>query len=206
MNEETIISLGEFERRHGINKGTASKAARDLGHDTSKGLSAQAYADLKVAYDLPDYQEPKPEPETQVTQPGALQVYVETGNHSKSITVPGISGTFDLSQFRASESVSIEDPLAVAAQFIEAANVITQEMDKDAAARELKLQQTRTAREMVANKAQELQLEQRLYRERTRAADMAQTQEAQALQDAMAGLQSLGKPQPDSAAGNLPQS
>lgn len=37
------VSLGEFERRHGVNKGSVSKRAREQGHDTASGLVPTAY-------------------------------------------------------------------------------------------------------------------------------------------------------------------
>jgi hypothetical protein len=38
------VSLGEFERRHGVNKGSVSKRAREQGYDTASGLAPAAYA------------------------------------------------------------------------------------------------------------------------------------------------------------------
>jgi hypothetical protein len=40
------MSLGEFERRYGVNRGTVKRRANELGHDTAAGLSAAAVADL----------------------------------------------------------------------------------------------------------------------------------------------------------------
>lgn len=37
------VSLGEFERRHGVNKGSVSKRAREQGYDTASGLAPVAY-------------------------------------------------------------------------------------------------------------------------------------------------------------------
>lgn len=44
------VSLGEFERRHGVNKGTVSKRARELGYSTSNGLTPEAYERLKLEF------------------------------------------------------------------------------------------------------------------------------------------------------------
>ena len=46
------VTLGEFERRHGVNKGTVSKKARDLGYETSEGLTLEAYEHLKAALNV----------------------------------------------------------------------------------------------------------------------------------------------------------
>ena len=51
------ISLGEFERRHGIAKGTVSKQARAMGFQTSQGLTPSAYAALADHYGVADQQQ-----------------------------------------------------------------------------------------------------------------------------------------------------
>lgn len=46
------ISLGEFERKHGVNKGTVSRKAKVLGIDTTEGLTPEAYAAMLEAFDI----------------------------------------------------------------------------------------------------------------------------------------------------------
>jgi hypothetical protein len=46
------ISLGDFERRHRINKGSVSKRARELGYSTASGLSPAAYQAMCQAFDV----------------------------------------------------------------------------------------------------------------------------------------------------------
>ncbi|HEY9760918.1 MAG TPA: hypothetical protein V6D07_00245 [Trichocoleus sp.] len=130
------------------------------------------------------------------------QVTVEAGNHCSALSTPDLQGTFSLEQFRSSEAVVFDDPISVAQQFLTVADMLIGAMARDAAAREQRLQQTRQARDKVSTKAQELQLEQRLYRERTRSVDTAQTAETEALQKALATLQALGKPE-DGPSGGL---
>ena len=48
------ISLGEFERRHNIAKGTVSKRAREKGFDTSQGLTLEAYEAMKAEFCVRD--------------------------------------------------------------------------------------------------------------------------------------------------------
>ena len=67
-------------------------------------------------------------------------------------------------------------------------------MAVDIAEREQRLARTKQAQAQVATKAQQLALEQRLYRLQTAQLDQAQTNETTALADALAQLQSLGKP------------
>lgn len=41
------LSLGEFQKRYGVHKGTVSRRARELGYDTSQGLSPEALEAMK---------------------------------------------------------------------------------------------------------------------------------------------------------------
>lgn len=52
MSNATGMSLGEFERRFRVNKGTLQKAARAAGFETSKGLSAEAVEAMKQEFDV----------------------------------------------------------------------------------------------------------------------------------------------------------
>jgi hypothetical protein len=90
--------------------------------------------------------------------------------------------------------------MAVAAQFLQTADLIQGALGADIAAREQRLQRTKQAQQAVAAKAQELSLEQRLYRLQTGQLDQQQTDETTALADALAQLQSLGKPAAEPAA------
>jgi hypothetical protein len=131
----------------------------------------------------------------QVAEP--LDVTVETGNHCRALAMPDMNGTeFSLEQFRADdiEAWVFDDPAAIADQFLAVADRLVSGMEVDIKQREQRLQATKVAQNKVAEKAQELKLEQRLYRDRTRALDTAQTEQTQSLKDAMESLQSLGKP------------
>ena len=126
-----------------------------------------------------------------------VDVTVETGNHCRALVSPEINGaTFSLEHFRADEieALVFENPDAVAVTALEVMDQIIQGMDADIKVREQRLQKTRTAQDKVAAKTQELQLEKRLYRDRTRDLDTAQTAGTQSLQDEIATLQALGKP------------
>lgn len=46
------VSLGEFERMHGVHKGTVSKRAREMGFDTASGLSPEAYEAMKTEFKI----------------------------------------------------------------------------------------------------------------------------------------------------------
>jgi hypothetical protein len=197
---EIHISLGEFERRHNIAKGTISKRAREMGFDTSEGLSPTAYAAMKTEFKVSDRPAAAPQPQAQAQH---VPVTIETGNHCTALATPEMAGTFSLERFRADDVTALifNDPLAVADDFLAISDRLVTGMDADIRAREERLQKTREAQGKVAAKAQELKLESRLYRDRTRDLDMAQTAETRALQDAVVALQSLGKPDGQDARG-----
>ncbi len=138
--------------------------------------------------DKPKAIEPANEPEQSV-------VSVEVGNHQIVLAQPEMPQTYSLESLRQSDVVAFDDPLAIAAQFLETADVLTAEMQRDIRLREQKLQQTQQAKAAIAEKATEFKLEARLYRERTEMLATAQSQETQGLQQSLTTLQSLGKPQ-----------
>ncbi len=102
--------------------------------------------------------------------------------------------TYSLESLRQSEVVAFDDSLAIAVQFLETADALTEEMQRDIRVREHKLQQTQQAKAAIAEKATEFKLEARLYRERTEMLATAQSQETQSLQHSLTTLQNLGKP------------
>jgi len=125
-----------------------------------------------------------------------VAVTVETGNHCQALDQPDMDDlAFSLERFRADDTESwiFEDVDAVADQFLAVADQLVAGMDADIKAREQRLKATRNAQGKVADKARELQLEQRLYRDRARDLDMAQTEHTRSLQDALQSLQALGK-------------
>lgn len=101
----------------------------------------------------------------------------------------------DKSRCFVQDPLLFENPDAVANQFLAVADQLVAGMEADIQVREQRLRTTKTAQGRVAAKAQELKLEQRLYRDRAKELDTAQTDETTALQDAVTALQNLGKPQ-----------
>ena len=131
------------------------------------------------------------------TGPAVPTVTVEIGNHQVVLAQPMMPQTYSLESLRQSEVIAFDDPLAIAAQFLETADVLTAEMQRDIRVREQKLQQTQQAKAAIAEKATEFKLEARLYRERTAMLATAQSQETQSLQQSLTTLQNLGKPPAD---------
>ncbi|MBW4486002.1 MAG: hypothetical protein KME14_26055 [Tildeniella torsiva UHER 1998/13D] len=194
------VSLHAFCRDHGnLPKTSVRRWLNDNGYSTSDGLSALA-VEAAIAQFCPELA-PEPEPPT---APAAADITIHTGNHCTTIDLPNYQGlTVDLGQFRDSNALVIDDPLAVAEQFLQTADLIQGALADDIAAREQRLRATKQAQGTIAAKAQELALEQRLYRLQTAQIDQAQSDETTALADALAQLQSLGKPSaaPADAAG-----
>ncbi|MBW4472594.1 MAG: hypothetical protein KME45_19810 [Stenomitos rutilans HA7619-LM2] len=124
-------------------------------------------------------------------------VTVEVGNHQIVLSQPELPQTYSLESLRQSEVIAFDDPLAIAAQFLQTADALTAEMQRDIRVREQKLQQTQQAKTAIAEKATEFKLEARLYRERTEMLATAQSQETQSLQQSLTTLQNLGKPPAD---------
>jgi len=130
----------------------------------------------------------------QPLEAASAAVTVEVGNHQIVLAQPQLPQTYSLESLRQSEVVAFDDPLAIAAQFLQTADALTEEMQRDIRVREQKLQQTQQAKAAIAEKANEFKLEARLYRERTEMLATAQSQETQGLQQSLTTLQALGKP------------
>lgn len=185
MNQN--VSLSAFCKEHGLSKGSVHKFLKGEGYDTSQGLTPEA-AIAARAYFLDT-----PTEGTGPTITGGLSVVV--GNHCTAIAPPSYEGlTVDLAQFRQSEALVLEDPLAAASQFLAVADQLQSALSADIAAREQRLAQTKAAQQQIEAKAQQLALEQRLYQLQAAQIDQAQTAETQALAAHLAALQALGKP------------
>ncbi|MEP0978542.1 hypothetical protein [Leptolyngbya sp. AS-A6] len=180
------VSLHSFCKENGnLPKTSVRRWLNDHGYSTSDGLSPAAVEAALAQF--------CPVPAPAASDMAGLTIH--TGNHCTTIDLPNYQGlTVDLGQFRESEALVIDDPLAVAEQFLQAADLIQGALADDIAAREQRLRATKQAQGAIAAKAQELALEQRLYRLQTAQIDQAQTDETTALADALAQLQSLGKP------------
>jgi len=191
---------------------TLNDIASNLGVSLQTVYNRKAEAEKRLGYEIKGQKHPtdkrkivydaeaitlitgQPMEATAPAQPVA--VTVETGNHCQALAKPDMNGTqFSLESFRTDdvEALIFEDPVLVADQFLAVADQLVAGMEADIAIREQRLRATRTAQGKVATKAQELKLEQRLYRDRAKDLDIAQTDETRALQDAVTALQNLGK-------------
>jgi len=75
------MTLGEFQRRYGVHKGTVSKRARDMGYDTSAGLSPEAVEAMKREFQVvePRRSTEAQRVEVEVDTAGALAHYGGAG-------------------------------------------------------------------------------------------------------------------------------
>jgi hypothetical protein len=191
MQTDTV-SLHAFCKDNDLSKTSVRRWLIEQGFSTSDGLSPDAIASATAQFC------PAPAP-AEPTAPAGMTIH--TGNHCTALDVPGFAGmTVDLGQFRDSSALVLDDPLAAAEQFLNAADLIQGALATDIAAREQRLARTKQAQQAVATRAQQLALEQRLYRLQTAQLDSATTGETTALADALAQLQSLGKPADEPAA------
>ncbi len=181
------ISLSKFCKDRNLPKTSVYRRCQELHIDMSNGLDEGTVSILEQEFDCV--------PATSNTPALQSFVSVEVGNHSMILATPQLPQTYSLESLRVSESVQIEDPIAVAQQFLQVADSLVNSMQTDIQQRESRLQQTRQAKEAIAAKSNELKLEARLYRERASMLDSALSSETQNLQDALATIQQLGKPQ-----------
>ncbi|PZV06356.1 MAG: hypothetical protein DCF22_24055 [Leptolyngbya sp.] len=176
------ISLTKFCKDNDLPKSSVYRRCQELNISTADGLEAGDADRLLHEFDCIS---PVEEP--------AVTATVEIGNHQIVLAHPPLPQTYSLESLRSSEAVSMDDPLAVARQFLEVANHLTTAMKGDIAQREQRLDETRKAKDAIDAKAAELRLESRLYQLQTSVLDKSVTAETTALQEALAQLQTLGK-------------
>ena len=176
-------SLTKFCKDHDLPKSTVHRRCQELGIDTSEGVSPADCDRLLHEFDIAPS-----EPETV-----PIQTTVEVGNHQIVLSTPQLPAQFSLESLRFGESITFEDPLAVASQFIAVADQISDAMDTDLDHRKAKLNQTKQAKGAITAKANALKLQQQRYQERAYRIDSEQTDQTDSLKEALELLQALGK-------------
>lgn len=172
------ISLSQFARDLNLAKATVFRKCQELNIPTSNGLTPEDCDRLRREFPTA----------------AAAQVEVESGNHQITVAPAQLPQSYTLEGLRQTEALVIEDPLAVAQQFLQVADQLQVAMQTDIQQRQQRLDQTRQAKDAIATKRQQLELEARLYQLQTQTLDSAQTAEVQSLQDSLAALQRMGKP------------
>jgi len=149
------ISLGEFERLYGKNKGSVQRQAQTMGFETSQGLSAEAVDRLQAYYEVGPY---APVQQSQQSEETGLDLVVVkgglTGLETPEITPYTLSAPGALAE-------SFEDPMAIALQFLEFGDQLITKLDEHTQALEKRAEDTRTAAQLVADKTRKMAAAQR---------------------------------------------
>lgn len=180
-------SLHGFCKENDLPKSSVRRWLNAQGFDTSEGLSDAAVKAAKAEF------LGTPEQASAENAHTAL-VTIESGNHRTALDTPEISLSVDLARFRDIESVSFDDPLALAEQFLEAADLVEAGMQADIDRQRKQLEATEQARKQIESKAQELNIKRHLYSDRINDLASRQTVSTADLQQALKDLNSLGKP------------
>jgi hypothetical protein len=149
------MTLGEFEREYGVNRGTVHKRAQDMGFSTSEGLSIEAVDELQAYYKVGAHA-----PVQQPQQPE------ETG--SELLVVDGELTGLELPEFKPYTlglpdvlAESYEDPMAIALRFLEFGDQLIDRLEANTSALAKRAEDTRTAAQLVADKNRRLASAQR---------------------------------------------
>lgn len=188
MENSNRISLHGFCRDHNLPKSTVYERCKLLEISTSDGLSSDDCDRLLKEFNVKPAHVSITAESVSLTRP-----HVESGNHQIVLTAPALPVALTLENLRTGTVTSIADPLSVAAAFLENADALIAAMNGDLQRRQQELQQTATAKEAVAQKAQELKSESRLYQVTASAIGQAQTQATTQLTTALEALQAFEK-------------
>jgi len=170
------ISLGQFERQHGVNKGTASRKARDLGFATADGLTPEAYKALLTEFNIDTTAQEPAQPEEPAQEP--LEVTV-LGTCTPTMEAPTFNSSVALARLRggSGDIAAYADPMAAIEQALSLFDAAESAMAADLAQRQSLLQQTQSAARAMAAKAAQLQAQQAEYRIKSDVMAMLQNQE-----------------------------
>ncbi len=144
------ISLTKFCKDNALPKSSVHRRCVELGFDTSNGLSPEYQNQILFEFNV--------EPEAE-----AVQVTVESGNHTSTLARPELPTELTLENLRTKDFASFENPLAVADQFLMVVGHVKTAMELDLRDKEQKLNETKQATQKLTKAAQELMLEKRLY-------------------------------------------
>lgn len=179
-------SLSKFCKDTGLPKSSVYNRCKELNFNTSNGLTPAMIAQLEHEFEV--------NAPVETEQAIAPTVTVEVGNHHMVVASPQLPQTYSLEVLRNSEALAFDDPLSMAAQYLTAGDGLISAMGADIQARQDRLNQAKQAKEAIAAKKQQLELEARLYQLQTQQLDGALSSETAELQKQLAALQQMGKP------------
>jgi hypothetical protein len=149
------MTLGEFEREYGVNRGTVHKYAKDKGFETSGGLDHVAVDVLQKHFKVGPY---APVQRPQQPEETSSELVVVEGELSGMAT-PEINPYRMVAPSALAES--FDDPLAIAKQFLEFGDQVLSKLDEHTQALEKRAEDTRIAAQLVTDKTRRLAAAQR---------------------------------------------
>lgn len=181
-------SLSKFCRDYELPKASVHRRCSELGIETANGLDQGAIDTLIHEFNANLSGATAEQPAEYV------QATVEVGNHYIVLAAPEQPQAYSLETLRSGEAIGFEDPLAVAARFLQNAEVVKLTMKNDLKQRQERLKITQQASEAVAAKANELQLETRLYQLQADSLDTDLSRKTNDLTNSLQQLNQMGKP------------
>ena len=119
---------------------------------------------------------------------------IQPGNHRQTLAPTRLPESYDLGQFRSEETITtLADPGAIAAQAMGAINALVQGMDADIHQQRIHLEETQRAAQTLRLKAKQLQDKKIEYMIQSSTLGQAQQQSTVEIQEALEGIQVLGK-------------
>jgi len=126
--------------------------------------------------------------------PVAPPTRIQPGNHRQVLAPPSLPESYDLGQFRSEDNITtLADPGAIAAQAMGAIEALVHGMDADIHQQRIHLEETQRAAHTLRLKAKQLQEKKIEYMIQSSTLGQAQQQSTIELQDALEGIQALGK-------------
>ncbi|MBD1911263.1 hypothetical protein [Leptolyngbya sp. FACHB-8] len=181
-------SLSKFCKDNSLPKSSVYVRCQELNFDVSDGLTPSMVEQLRHEFDLQSKQ--------QEETPLSPTTVVDSGNHKIVLSAPQLPQRYSLEGLRTGEAIQFDDPLAVAAAFLQDADVLQVAMQQDLEARAARLEATKQAKAAIEAKRQKLELEARLYQLQTQNLDSSLSAETLGLQSELGKLQQFTQPAP----------
>ncbi len=197
------ISLGEFERRHGVNKGSVSKRARERGYDTASGLAPAAYTAMCREFKVqPWVNGQSPEVESPSIAPEVMpQNFIRNGQlapvEERHIQLPdgfnpaAVVQFFDGVTGQATDTATLVQIADMALQSVEGA------MDQKLRAQRQNLSQAEKDAQTLSTRMSDAKTRLQVKALEAKMLAERQTQATVSAEDLFAELMAMGKPQND---------
>lgn len=185
-----ITSLSKFAKETGLPKSSVYARCQELNFDVRDGLTPVMVETLESEFNV---KMPRPQQQQEET-PITPTTVVEAGNHKIVLSAPQLPQRYSLEGLRTGEAIQFDDPLAVAAAFLQDADVLEVAMQQDLEARAARLEATKQAKAAIEAKRQKLELEARLYQLQTQNLDSSLSAETLGLQSELGKLQQFTQP------------